>query len=90
MLTILPGTMPTEELTRRLRDDLLKTAQNVTDSKRRQQRRGRIWKTSRWILILLVIALCAISSLCLYIVAPPDWLQRLTQFIQPLLNLLPG
>lgn len=79
-----------KELTHRLRDDLLKTAQNVTDSKRRQQRRGRIWRNSRLILILVVIMLCAISSLCLYVVAPPDWLHRLTQFIQPLLNLLPG
>jgi Flp pilus assembly protein TadB len=79
-----------KELTRRLRDDLLKTAQNVTDSRRRQERRGRAWKTSRLVLILIVIMLCAVSALCLYALAPPDWLQRLTQFIQPLLNLLPG
>jgi Flp pilus assembly protein TadB len=79
-----------KELTRRLRDDLLKTAQNVTDSKRRQERRGRVWKTSRLVLILILIVLCAASALCLYVLAPPDWLQRLTQFIQPLLNLLPG
>src|SRR5512133_20745 len=79
-----------KELTRRLRDDLLRTAQNVTDSKRRQERRGRVWKTSRLALILVVIVLCASSAVCLYIVAPPDWLPRLTQFIQPLLNLLPG
>jgi hypothetical protein len=78
------------ELTRRLRDDLLKTAQNVTDSKRRQEHRGRVWKTSRWILILVLIMMCALSALCLYVLAPPDWLTRLTEAIQPLLNLLPG
>ena len=38
---------------------------------------------------LLVIALCASSALCLCVLAPPDWLLRLTQFIQPLLTLLP-
>jgi hypothetical protein len=79
-----------KELTRRLRDDLLKTAQNVTDSKRRQKRRGRVWKTSRLVLILVVIMLCASSALCLYVLAPPEWLSRLTEFIQPLLTLLPG
>ncbi len=79
-----------KELTRRLRDDLLRKAQNVTDSQRRQQRRGRIWKTSRLVVILVVIVLCAISALCLYVMAPPEWLHRLTQFIQPLLTLLPG
>jgi hypothetical protein len=91
-----PDLSPTEkeqvrkELTRRLRDDLLKTAQNVTDSRRRQGRRGRVWKTSRLILILVVIGLCIILSLCLYVLAPPEWLHRLTQFIQPLLTLLSG
>jgi len=79
-----------KEFTRRLRDDLLKTAQNVTDSKRRQKRRGRVWKTSRLFLILVVIVLCASSALCLYVLAPPDWLHRLNQFIQPLLTLLSG
>jgi len=79
-----------KELTRRLRDDLLKTAQNVTDSNRRQKSRGQVWKTSRLIMILIVIVLCASSALCLYVVAPPDWLPRLTQFIQPLLTLLSG
>ena len=79
-----------QELTRRLRDDLLKTAQNVADSRRRQERRGRAVKTSRLILILVLILLCAGSALCLYLLAPPDWLPRLTRFIQPLLNLLPG
>ncbi len=79
-----------KELTRRLRDDLLKTAQNVTDSNRRQKRRGRVRKSSRLILILVVIVLCAISALCLYILARPDWLPRLNQFIQPLLTLLSG
>ena len=91
-----PDLSPTEkeqarkELTRRLRDDLLRTAQNVTDSKRRQKRVGRVWKTSRLMLILVVIVLCASSALCLYVLAPPDWLPRLTQFIQPLLTLLSG
>lgn len=91
-----PGLSPAEkeqarkELTRRLRDDLLRTAQNVTDSKHRQKRRGRVWKTSRLVLILIVMVLCAISALCLYTLAPDDWLPRLTQFIQPLLALLPG
>lgn len=79
-----------KELTRRLRDDLLKTAQNVTDSSRRQKSRGRVRKTSRLITILIVIVLCASSALCLYLVAPPEWLQRLTQFFQPLLSLLSG
>ncbi len=79
-----------KELTRRLRDDLLRTAQNVTDSKRRQERRGRVWKTSRLALILVVIVLCAITALCLYLLAPPDWRPHLPQFIQPLLTLLPG
>lgn len=79
-----------KELTRRLRDDLLKTAQNVTDSRRRLERRGRVKKTSRLFLILVVIVLCAISALCLYLLAPPDWLSRLTQYIEPLLTLLPG
>jgi Flp pilus assembly protein TadB len=79
-----------KELTRRLRDDLLKTAQNVTDSRRRQVRRGRAWKTSRLFLILVVILICVFLALCLYIFAPPDWLPRLEQFIQPLLTLLSG
>jgi hypothetical protein len=79
-----------KELTHRLRDDLLKTAQNATDSKRRQEHRGRVWKTSRWILILILIIVCAFSALCLYVLAPPDWLTRLTESIQPLLDLLPG
>jgi cytochrome c-type biogenesis protein CcmH/NrfG len=79
-----------KELTRRLRDDLLRTAQNVTDSKRRQKRIGRVWKTSRLMLILVVIVLCVSSALCLYVLAPTDWLARLTEFIQPLLNLLSG
>ena len=79
-----------KELTRRLRDALLKTAQNVTDSKRRQEHRGRAWKISRLVLILVMIGLCASSGLCLYLLAPPDWLPRLTQFIQPLLTLLSG
>ncbi len=78
-----------KELTRRLRDDLLKTAQNVTDSKRRQKRRSRVWKTSRWIVILILIMLCALSALCLYVMVPHEWITRLTEFIQPLLNLLP-
>ena len=79
-----------KELTRRLREDLLKTAQNVTDSKRRQKRIGRVWKTSRLLLILVVIVLCVSAALCLYVLAPPEWLPRLTQFIQPLLTLLSG
>ncbi len=79
-----------KELTRRLRDDLLKTAQNVADSKRRQKRRGQVWKTSRLVLILVLILLCAISALCLYLIAPPDWLPHLPRLIQPLSNLLPG
>jgi hypothetical protein len=79
-----------KELTRRMRDDLLKTAQNVTDSKRRQERTGRVWKTSRLALILVIILLCTSSALCLYVLAPNDWLSRLTQFIQPLLTLLSG
>lgn len=79
-----------KELTRRLRDDLLRTAQNVTDSKRRQERRGRVWKTSRLFLILVVIVLCVSSALCLYVLAPPDWLPRLTEFFQPLLAMLSG
>jgi cytochrome c-type biogenesis protein CcmH/NrfG len=79
-----------KELTRRLRDDLLKTAQNVTDSKRRQNRIGRAWKTSRLVLILIVIVLCVSLVLCLFVLAPPDWLQRLSEFFQPLINLLPG
>lgn len=77
-----------KELTRRLRDDLLKSAQNVTNSRRRQERRGRVRKTGRLVLILVLIALCASSALCLYLLAPPEWLSHLTQFIQPLLNLL--
>ncbi len=77
-----------KELTRRLRDDLLKPAQNVTDSKRRQEHRGRVWKTSRLVLILVVIVLCASSVLCLFTLKP-DWLSRLAQFIQPLLTWLP-
>jgi hypothetical protein len=79
-----------KELTRRLRDDLLKTAQNVSDSRRRQERRGRVWKTSRVLLILVVIVLCIGAAACLYVLMPPDWLARLTQFFQPLLALLPG
>ena len=79
-----------KELTRRMRDDLLKTAQNVTDSQHRQQRMGRVRKTSRLIMILVVVVLCVSSSLCLYVLAPDDWLPRLTQFIQPLLTLLSG
>lgn len=78
------------ELTRRLRDDLLKTAQNVTDSRRRQERRGRVWKNSRLALILFVIVLCAISALCLYFLVRPDWLPRLPQSMLPLLTLLSG
>jgi len=90
-----PGLGPAEkeraraELTRRLRDDLLKTAQNVSDSKRRHQRRGRVRKVGRRILLLLLVLLCALSALCLYILAP-EWFARLAEFIQPLLNLLPG
>ena len=76
--------------TKRLRDDLLKTAQNAADSRHRQERRGRVRKTSRLVLILIVIGLCLISALCLYVLAPPEWLARLTQLIKPLLNLLPG
>jgi hypothetical protein len=79
-----------KELTRRLRDDLLKTAQNVTDSNRRQKRRRRVWKTSRLVLILVLIVLCAISALCLYVFAPPGWLPHLPQFIQPLSTWLSG
>jgi hypothetical protein len=78
-----------KELTRRLRDDLLKTAQNVADSKRRKERRGRVWKTSRLALILVVIVLCASSAVCLYVLAPPDWLPRLSEFFQPLVAWLP-
>lgn len=78
-----------KELTRRLRDDLLKTAQNVTDSRRRQKRLGRVRKTSRLALLLIAIMLCALSALCLYVLAP-EWLPRLSQFFQPLLDLLPG
>lgn len=78
------------ELTRRLRDDLLRNAQNVTDSMHRQKRRRWVWKTSRLALILVVIMLCALSSVCLYVLAPPELLSRLTEFIQPLLNLFPG
>ncbi len=79
-----------KELTRRLRDDLLKTAQNVTDSKRRQEQRGRVWKTSRWLLILAVLMVCVLSVLCLFVLAPPSWVTRLTEFLQPLLNLVHG
>jgi hypothetical protein len=78
-----------KELTRRLRDDLLKTAQNVTDSKVRQKRRGRVWKTSRWTVILVLIMVCILSGVCLYVLAPPAWVTRLTESVQPLLNLLP-
>ncbi len=79
-----------KELTRRLRNDLLKTAQNVTDSKRRKTRRGRVLKTSRLFLILVLIVLCVSSAMCLYVLAPPDWLPDLTQFFQPLLTMLSG
>ncbi len=79
-----------KELTRRLRDDLLKTAQNVPDSRRRQERRGRVWKTSRLVMILFVIVLCAISALCLYFLVRPDWLPRLPQSMQPLFISLSG
>ncbi len=79
-----------KELTRRMRDDLLKTAQNVTDSRRRQERRGRVWKTSRLVMILFVIVLCAISALCAYVFTPPELRPHLPQFIQPLLTLISG
>ncbi len=79
-----------KELTRRLRDDLLKTAQNVTDSNRWKKRRGRVWKTSRLFLTLVVIVLCGSSALCLYVLAPPEWLSTLSQFFQPLFTLLSG
>ncbi len=79
-----------KELTRRMRDDLLKTAQNVADSKRRQERRGKAWKTSRLVLILVLVGLCAISALCLYVLAPPEWLPGLPHFIKPVLTLPPG
>lgn len=78
------------ELTRRLRDDLLRTAQNVADSKRRQKRRGLVLKTSRLVMILIIVVLCLLSALCLYTLAPSDWLARLTEFVQPLVNLLSG
>ncbi len=79
-----------KELTRRMRDDLLKTAQNVTDSKHRQKRRGKVLKTSRLFLILVVIMLCGSTVLCLYVLAPPEWLPDLSQFFQPLLTLFSG
>lgn len=79
-----------KELTRRLRDDLLKTAQNVTDSRHRQKRRGKVLKTSRLFLIMVVIVLCGSSALCLYVLAPPDWLPNLSHLFQPLLTLLSG
>jgi hypothetical protein len=79
-----------QELTRRLRDELLKTAQNVTDSKRRQQRRGKVKKTSRWVLLLVLLMMCAVSALCLYVLAPPEWLERLGEAIRSLLSLLPA
>lgn len=78
------------ELTRRLRDDLLKTAQNVTDSKRRQERQGQVLKTSRLLLLIIVAVLCISSILCLYVLAPDDWLPRLTELLQPLFTLLSG
>lgn len=77
------------ELTRRLRDDLLKSAQNVTDSKRRQERRGKVRKTSRWVLLFVLFMMCALSALCVYVLAPSEWITGLSESIRSVLDLLP-
>jgi len=42
------------------------------------------------VMILIIVVLCLLSALCLYTLAPSDWLARLTEFVQPLVNLLSG
>jgi Flp pilus assembly protein TadB len=59
------------ELTRRLRDDLLRSAQEAEVSKRKQ-RRKRAWKVSKLFILLVIVLLCAISVLCILLFVPPD------------------
>ncbi len=65
-----------QELTRRMRDDLIKSAQNV-DNTQVQQRRKQAWKIGRLWIVLILLLLCALSALCVLLVAQPDWFRRL-------------
>ncbi len=65
-----------QELTRRMRDDLIRSAQNV-DHLPRQQRRKRAWKIGRLSILLILLALCILSALCVLLYTRPDLFHRI-------------
>ncbi len=65
-----------QELTRRMRDDLIKSAQNV-DTTHKVERRKRAWKLGRLYIVLIILVICALSTLCVVQIARPDLLQRI-------------
>ncbi len=65
-----------QELTRRMRDDLIRHAQNV-DEIPKQERRQQAWKMGKLSLLLIVLLLCLLSTLCVILFARPDLLQRI-------------
>ncbi len=64
-----------QELTRRMRDDLIRHAQNV-DEIPKQERRKQAWKMGKLSLLLIIVLLCILSTLCVILLARPDLLQR--------------
>ena len=63
-----------KELTRRMRDDLLRSAAKA-DRIKTQERRGRVWRKGKVMLVLLLIVLC-VASMCLLAFLRPDLVER--------------
>ena len=58
-----------EELTRRLRDDLIHSAQKVPARKSKERRR-QSWRKGRLVGVLLLILLCVLAFLCVWAFLP--------------------
>ncbi len=69
-----------QELTRRMRDELIRSAQSAGDHPL-QPRRRRARRLGRLAILLIVLLICALSVLCVVSVPQMDWFKQLFGFI---------
>jgi hypothetical protein len=65
-----------QELTRRLRDDLLRSAQGAIANKN-IERRKRAWKMGRWGFLIIIALICFASLLCVLFFTQPELFHRI-------------
>ncbi len=69
-------TLVRQELTRRMRDDLLKSAQGVVNTKV-VERRKQAWKMGRLSFLIVLLLLCVVTALCALFFTQPDLFHRI-------------